>query len=924
MSTETTEKTKKVTVRTLATEINISHDTLIDFLQKKGFSGIKTIMSKIDEDAVDLVMKQFGKDKDVSDKRQKKIAAFKVQRAKSKGEVGEEPTKPVKGAKAPKEEPQTTQKEVIAPEEIVNLKLPIEEIEQELESSQEVSEEIPTTHIDKEAEAAEHPPGLEGGAIEIETAAETLEAGIGDETAEAARKRKRRKKTQTVLITGSPDKKQAPLPGLKIKGKIDLTELKPKRKEELDLRKAGDRSSGGGPKPSKLKPGEPIRLRKLKEDEDGSGKRKKGREKLLVDAREVKDTVRRTLAGIDEGSVVSGRAKMRKQRRKERAEETERKLQEQIEREHTVIRATEFVTVSELANLMQVDPGEVISKCIALGLMVSINQRLEKDIIQLVADEFGFAVEFQEEFTTDILEDTPDSIESLKTRPPVVTIMGHVDHGKTSLLDYIRKSNVVAGESGGITQHIGAYEVTLDNNRQISFLDTPGHEAFTAMRARGAQVTDIVILVVAADDNVMPQTWEAISHAQAANVPIVFAFNKVDRPDSNPDRIRQQLSEKNVLVEEWGGKYGTVEISAKTGLNIDKLLERVLLEADILDLKANPDRDARGIIIEAEVDKGRGIQATILVQKGTLKMGDPFIAGVHSGRVRAMFDERGNRMEIAPPSRPVQLLGFDGIPQAGDQFIVVESDSAAKSIAITRQQLKREQSFKQVRSVLSLDDLSKQISEGKVRNLRIILKGDVDGSVEALADSLLRLSTSEVKVEIVHRAVGAITENDVSLAAASDAIIIGFHVRPNLDARKLASIEHVDIRLYSVIYDCINEIRSALEGLLAPEEKEEIVATVEVRETFKVPKIGTVAGCYVQEGKIMRNNRIRIIRDGIEIFTGSLASLKRFKDDVREVDSGYECGINIENFNDIKVGDIIEAFKTVEVKRKLEIPVPVR
>jgi translation initiation factor IF-2 len=614
---------------------------------------------------------------------------------------------------------------------------------------------------------------------------------------------------------------------------------------------------------------------------------------------------------------------MRKQRRRDRAE-TEELRQIEESAKSNIIQATEFLTANELANLMHVDVGEIISKCIALGLMVSINQRLDKDTIQLVADEFDYTIEFQEEYSTEVLEDIPDEPETLKTRPPVVTIMGHVDHGKTSLLDYIRKSRVVAGESGGITQHIGAYEVSLDNGRQISFLDTPGHEAFTAMRARGAQVTDIVVLVVAADDSVMPQTLEAISHAQAASVPIVIALNKIDRPEANPDRIRQQLSDKNVLVEEWGGKYGAVEISAKTGLNVDKLLERVLLEADILELKANPDRAARGVIVEAEIDKGRGIQATVLVQKGTLRLGDPFIAGVYSGKVRAMFDERGKRLDEAPPSRPVQLLGFDGIPQAGDQFIVVESDSSAKQLSLTRQQLKREQSFKQMRSVISLDDISEQIKEGKVRNLRIILKGDVDGSVEAIADSLLRLATSEVKVEIVHRAVGAITENDVRLAAASNAIIVGFHVRPNLDARRIAAAEHVDIRLYSVIYDCINEIRAALEGLLAPEEKEEVLGTVTVREIFKVPKIGTIAGCYVLDGKITRNNKVRVVRDGLEVFSGNITSLKRFKDDVRDVDAGYECGIGLENFNDVKVGDTIEAFKMVEVKRKLEIPLPVR
>jgi translation initiation factor IF-2 len=899
MAADTTETTtKRTTVRNLATEINISHDTLIEFLQKKGFANIKSIMSKVDEDALELVMKQFGKEKDVSDKRQKKVAAFKEKQAIAKSTV-EEP-------------PKTTKKPSLKKDKTAE---PVVEAEPSPQQPQEIPVEL------QEPEIIEPVSAEPEVAQPIEATEQApAEAGEDDHHEDPfGRRKKRKKKTTTVISTGNGEPQ-----GLKIKGKIDLEALKPKKKEpaaRLDLKKS---PKVGGPRVEGKRTGTfEIKSKKALEEEDRAGKKKRVREKSTINAKEVQDAVKRTMFGLEESSSASGRAKMRKQRRRDRAESEEQRLIEEESR-GKVIQATEFLTANELANLMHVDVGQIITKCIELGLMVSINQRLEKDTIQLVADEFGYTIEFQEEYTTDVLEDTPDDPASLKTRPPVVTIMGHVDHGKTSLLDYIRKSRVVAGESGGITQHIGAYEVTLENGRQISFLDTPGHEAFTAMRARGAQVTDIVILVVAADDNVMPQTWEAISHATAAGVPIVIALNKTDRPEANPDRIRQQLSDKNILVEEWGGKYGSVEISAKTGKNVEKLLERVLLEADILELKANPDRMARGVVVEAEVDKGRGIQATVLVQKGTLRMGDPFIAGVYSGKVRAMFDERGNRMEIAPPSRPVQLLGFDGIPQAGDQFIVVESDSAAKQISLTRQQLKREQSFKQMRSVISLDDISEQIKEGKVRNLRIILKGDVDGSVEALADSLQRLATSEVKVEIVHRAVGAISENDIRLAAASNAIVIGFHVRPNLDARRIAAAEHVDIRLYSVIYDCINEVRAALEGLLAPEQKEEILGTVTVREIFKVPKIGTIAGCYVLDGKITRNNKVRVIREGLEVFTGSLTSLRRFKDDVREVDSGYECGIGLENFNDIKVGDTIEAFKMVEVKRKLDIPIPAR
>jgi translation initiation factor IF-2 len=765
------------------------------------------------------------------------------------------------------------------------------------------------------AEAKEIPEEPAGGDVTMGEGEIDAEGDINDP--HHPRKRRRRK---TVVATGDPTDLRVTLPGLKIKGKIELTPAS-KPKEMPQLRTRGD------VKTTKLQ-GLVTKHAKAEQLRTGGGtttppvedelqKKKRGGRERNVDAKEVQNAVRRTLAGIDETSVTSRRAKARKMRRSERAEVEERRVAEETERDKTVVRATEFLTANELANLMNVEVGQIISKCIGLGLMVSINQRLDKDTIQLVADEFGYTVEFQEEFTTETLEDTPDAPETLIPRPPVVTIMGHVDHGKTSLLDYIRKANVVAGESGGITQHIGAYEVTTATGKQLTFLDTPGHEAFTAMRARGAQVTDIVVLVIAADDSVMPQTWEAIAHAQAANVPIVIALNKVDRPEANPDRIRQQLADRNVLVEEWGGKYGTVELSAKTGLNVDSLLERLALESELLDLKANPNRDARGVVIEAEVDKGRGIQATVLVQKGTLRLGDPFLAGIYSGRVRAMFDERGNKVEVAGPSAPVQLLGFDGIPQAGDQFIVLKSDSEAKDISSRRQQLKREQDFKQVRFI-TLDDISAQIKQGGVQHLRLILKGDVDGSVEALADSLLRLSTPEVQVEMVHRGVGAISESDVSLAAASGAIILGFHVRPNIDARRMAASEHVEIRLYSVIYDCINEVRDALEGLLTPEEKEEVTGTVEVRETFKVPKIGTVAGCYVLDGKIVRNNRVRLLRDGVEIFSGGLASLKRFKDDVREVDAGYECGLGLENFNDIKVGDILEAFKVVEIKRKLE------
>ena len=614
-------------------------------------------------------------------------------------------------------------------------------------------------------------------------------------------------------------------------------------------------------------------------------------------------------------SVVSSRASFRKKKRKEREAEEEKKLElKNIESQK--IKVTEFISVSELANLMSVPVSDVISKCIELGLMVSINQRLDVETITLVADEFGFEIELQEEYTSEILEDIEDPPESLKPRSPVVTIMGHVDHGKTSLLDYIRRTNVVAGEAGGITQHIGAYMVDVGDGKNITFLDTPGHEAFTAMRARGAQATDIVVLIIAADDAVMPQTVEAINHAQAAGVPMVIAINKIDKPGANPEKIKQQLADRNILVEEWGGKYQCVEISAKAGKNIDLLLEKILLEAELLDLKANPDRRARGIVIESQLDKGRGVTATVLVQKGTLKIADPFIAGINQGKVRAMFDERGNKLLSAGPSTPVLVLGFEGAPQAGEMFIVLESERQAREIRLKREAVKREQDQKQVHLV-TLDEIAKQISIGGVKELPLIVKGDVDGSVEALSDSLMKLSTEEVVVKVIHRAVGGISESDVLLAAASGAIIIGFHVRPNLNARKLAEQENVDIRLYSVIYDAINEVKSALEGLLSPILSEEVIATLEVRETFKVPKVGTIAGCYVQEGKITRNSKVRLIRDGLVIHEGEIVSLKRFKDDVKEVDAGYECGLNLANYNDVKVGDILEAYKVIETKKKL-------
>ena len=642
-------------------------------------------------------------------------------------------------------------------------------------------------------------------------------------------------------------------------------------------------------------------------------------QKKDITQKEIDEAIRDTFAKIDDDAGSSARSQARKRKKKERAEE-ELKIQELADSQKNVIKVMEFLSTSELANLMHMEANELIKACFKLGMMVSINQRLEKDLIVLLAEEFGYKIEFITEYEEDVLEDTPDAPESLKPRAPVVTIMGHVDHGKTSLLDYIRKANVVAGEAGGITQHIGAYKVHLDSGKEIAFLDTPGHEAFTAMRARGGQAADIVVLVVAADDSVMPQTVEAINHALAANVPIIVAINKVDKPESNPERIKQQLADKNILVEEWGGKYQSVEISAKHGRNIDTLLEKILLEAEVLDLKANPDTQARAVVIEARLDKGKGSVATILVQKGMLNVGDTFVAGQFSGKVKAMYDEREHKLEHAGPSTPVQVLGFDGVPQAGDSFIVLNSDRDAKAISLKRQQLKREQDFRQVKFI-TLDDISKQIKEGRQVELKIILKADFDGSAEALADSLHKLTTSEARVIVIHKAIGQITESDVLLAEASNAIIIGFNVRPNLNARKLAEKNAVDVRLYNIIYNVIEEVKTALEGMLEPELSEEVTCTVEVRDVFKVPKIGNIAGCFVQDGKVTRGTKVRLLRDGLVIFEGNISSLKRHKDDAREVDAGYECGIGLENFNDIKVSDIIEGYKIVETKRKLSAEV---
>ena len=632
-----------------------------------------------------------------------------------------------------------------------------------------------------------------------------------------------------------------------------------------------------------------------------------------VSDEEVSKQIKDTLARLTAKGAKSKGAKYRKEKR----EEVRERMNEEIEREEmerSVLKVTEFVTVSELATMMNVSPMDVISACMNLGLMVSINQRLDAEALVVVAEEFGFSVEFVSVEIQEAIETDSDTDEELVARPPIVTVMGHVDHGKTSLLDNIRKTNVTAGEAGGITQHIGAYSVEL-NGQKITFLDTPGHEAFTAMRARGAKMTDVAIIIVAADDSVMPQTVEAINHASAAGVPMVFAINKMDKPQANSDRIREQLSQMNYLVEDWGGKYQCQEVSAKQGLNLDKLLEKVLLEAEVLELKANPNRKATGAVIESMLDKGRGYVATIMVQNGTLRVGDVLLSGTYTGRVKAMFDENGRKVTEAGPSTPVQVLGLNGAPQAGDTFNVMDDDRSAREIANKREQLQRMQGIMTQKHV-TLDEIGRRIAIGSFKELNIIVKGDVDGSVEAMSGSLIKLSKETVQVNVIHSAVGQISESDVLLAAASNAIIVGFQVRPSAAARKAAEKEQIDIRLYSIIYDAINEIKDAIEGMLEPVMKEEIVCSTEVMETFKISKVGTVAGCIVREGKMQRNTAIRVIRDGIVIYTGKLGSLRRFKDDVKEVTVGQDCGLNIESYNDIKVGDIIEGYEQVEVKRK--------
>jgi translation initiation factor IF-2 len=856
----------------------------------------------------------------------------------------------------PEKEPEV-EEVIMIPEEIEET-VP-EEVEFEEEETVEEFEEPEEVEDAEEVEEVENFEDFEDikeeeeeVEIEIENGDVTKKEDVVPEKEPDVKEEPTVSKEQKVFRLNKPH----PEPSIKVTGKIDLSSInqstrpKKKSKEEKRRERAEKEKKAALAAQVKKVVQEEAKVEKKdkptlvkKSDADEAKKKKRNRikrEKIDIEKgaptynkhdnarpklrkpiiknevseEDVQKQIKETLARLTNKGQKKG-AKYRREKR-DAVSQRQSEQHEMEAQESKVIKITEFVTANDLASMMNVPVVRIISTCMSIGIMVSINQRLDAETINIIADEFGYKTEYVSAEVTEAISEEEDKPEDLVPRPPIITVMGHVDHGKTSLLDNIRKTNVIAGEAGGITQHIGAYNVELPDGRKITFLDTPGHEAFTAMRARGASVTDIAIIIVAADDSVMPQTIEAINHASAAGVPMVFAINKIDKPGANPEKIKEALANMNYLVEDWGGQYQSQDISAKQGIGIQELLEKVLLEAELLDLKANPERKAVGSVIESSLDKGRGYVVTMLIQNGTLHLGDIILAGTHYGRVKAMFNERNQKITEAGPSEPVLILGFNGAPQAGDIINVMETEQEAREIATKREQLQREQGLRTGKR-LTLDDIGRRIAIGNFKQLNIIVKGDVDGSVEALSDSLLRLSTEQIQVEVIHKGVGQISESDVILAAASDAIIVGFQVRPSQSARKLAEKEGVDIRLYSIIYNAIEEVRAAMEGMLSPEIKEEIVGIVEIREIFKITKVGTVAGCMVREGKIKRNNKIRLIRDGIVIYSGELGSLKRFKDDIKEVTQGYECGLNIHNFNDIKIGDIVEAFEEIEVKQTL-------
>lgn len=859
---------KPIRLGKAAGELNVGVSTIVEFLESKGIKIEVNPNTKLEPEHYEILQKEFAADQNL--KEQSKFTGPKREKREtitlrdSRGETPEEKEEVEEEENQPIDVEEIKRKSVVekveAPQVQVNVvgKIDLDKPKVKPEEKTPEPEPIPEPEAPKEVETirAERQV-LSGptvlGRIDLPVEKPKTPSKPGEDSAEARRKRKRIKKIDINVAGSDPAKTQ----------------------------KRGDQKF----------------------------------EKPEITEQDIQREIKETLARL---SNQGGKSKASKNRRAKRDFVAQRRQEEMemAELEEKILKLTEFVTVSELASMMNVSPTQVISACMSLGIFASINQRLDAETIQIVADEFGFETQFVSAEVQEAIPLVEDREEDLLTRPPIITVMGHVDHGKTSLLDKIRNANVTEGEAGGITQHIGAYSVTLKDGRKMTFLDTPGHEAFTAMRARGAQVTDVAIIIVAADDDVMPQTKEAISHAQAANVPMIFAINKIDKPGANADKIREQLSQMNILVEDWGGKYQCQEISAKQNLNIDALLEKVLLEAELLDLKANPNKNALGTVIESSLDKGKGYVTNMLVEAGTLKIGDVVLVGRNYGRVRAMHDEHGHTIKTAGPAQPVSILGINGAPSAGDKFHVMDDEREAKSIATKREQLYREQGLRTTKHI-TLDEIGRRLAIGDFKELNIIVKGDVDGSIEALSDSLLRLSTEEIQINIVHKGVGAISEADVNLASASDAIIVGFQVRPSLSARKLAESEQIDIRLYSVIYKAIEEIKSAMEGMLSPDIEEKVTGSAEVRETFDITKVGTIAGCYVLDGLIKRSSKVRIIRDGIVIHSGLLGSLKRFKDDVKEVKNNYECGLNIDKFNDIQIGDIIEAFEEVEVARKL-------
>ena len=896
-------------------ELNISLDRAVDYLTSEGHDVEARPTTKITDEVYQVLLDEFQTDKS------KRVASKEVAEEKQK----EKEELRIKLEQEQEERRLAREKRQAASEKVIKAKAELSgpktigkidldkkpKVEEKV--AEPVKEEIKTPIVEKKIEETPKEEKKEATKVEAKVPAKEVDS----ESTELENEELENAEPEAI------ETQYKKLSGPKITGdKIDLTKFqKPKKKKEepkkADANAAADRKkrrrrivSNNG------KPGSGNRQKGTGPAARGRGGQRSGAPKVEPTEEEVQKQVRETLEKL-QGKSNKGKkgAKYRRDKRDQHRQQTEKDLEQQ-ELESKLLKVTEFVTANEMATMMDVSTTDIISACMSLGMMVTMNQRLDAETLTIVAEEFGYEVEFVTAEIEESIEVEEDAIEDLKPRAPIVTVMGHVDHGKTSLLDYIREENVIAGESGGITQHIGAYGVTLESGQKIAFLDTPGHEAFTAMRARGAQVTDIAIIVVAADDDIMPQTKEAISHAQAAGVPIVFAINKVDKETANPDKIKEGLAQMNLLVEDWGGKIQSHDISAKTGQGVKDLLEKVLLEAELLELKANPDKLASGTVVEAFLDKGRGYVSTILVQAGTLKVGDYVLAGTTSGKVKAMQDERGKTIKKAGPATPVSILGLDGAPQAGDKFNVLDDEREAKQIATKRSQLQREQSVRTQRHI-TLDEIGRRIALGDFQELNIILKGDVDGSVEALTDSFQKLSTDEIQVNIIHKGVGAITESDVLLASASDAIIIGFNVRPMGNAREIADKEEIDIRMYSIIYAAINDLKDAMEGMLSPEIKEEITGTAEIRETFKISKIGTIAGCMVTNGKIFRNSQIRLIRDGVVIYTGVLASLKRFKDDAKEVAKGYDCGLQIKNYNEIKELDIVEAFQEVAVKKKL-------